>query len=221
MDKGRDCMSLSSGERNTNAYPSEDSKINDDSTSNRILTNYDIPTEEIYFPEQKPNDHHYCICFVNMIDSTKIIAKITHADKIRKYYSIFLNAIAANAKNFGAKEIKNVGDGLIFYFPNTSDTNNKTAFREALECFIGIIAARDLINSRLSLEHLPEVSYGLSADYGSVEVGTTIRSGTEDLFGPTVNICSKINQLAQKNGIIRGAIYINCSASFHLNQSMN
>jgi two-component system, OmpR family, response regulator ChvI len=112
--------------------------------------------------------------------------------------------MAALAKNFGARVIKNVGDALIFYFPNTSNSNNRIAFKEAFECFNAIIAARDLINERLVGEHLPEVSYRISADYGQVKVGRTGPSGTEDLFGPTVNICSKINPMAEENGIVIG-----------------
>jgi two-component system, OmpR family, response regulator ChvI len=167
------------------------------------LSEVDIPPQEIYFRKQNPTDY-YCICFVDMVGSTRIIAEIANADKIGKYYSIFLNAMAAIAKNFGAKVIKNVGDALIFYFPDTSNSNNEIAFKEVLECFTGIIAARDLINTRLSLERLPDVSYRISADYGRVKVGTAVTSGAEDLFGPTVSICAKMNPKAERNGIIIG-----------------
>jgi two-component system, OmpR family, response regulator ChvI len=167
------------------------------------LSEVDILPQEIYFRKQNPTDS-YCICFVDMVGSTRIIAEIVDADKIGKYYSIFLNAMAAIVKNFGAKVIKNVGDALIFYFPDTSNSNNKIAFKEVLECFTGIIAARDLINSRLSLERLPDVSYRISADYGRVEVGTAVTSGADDLFGPTVSICAKMNPKAERNGIIIG-----------------
>lgn len=163
----------------------------------------DILPQEIYFRKQNPTDY-YCICFVDMVGSTRIIAEIVDSDKIGKYYSMFLNAMAAIVKNFGAKVIKSVGDALIFYFPDTSNSNNEIAFKEVLECFTGIIAARDLINSRLSLERLPDVSYRISADYGRVEVGTAVTSGSEDLFGPTVSICAKMNPKAERNGIIIG-----------------
>jgi CheY-like chemotaxis protein len=112
--------------------------------------------------------------------------------------------MAALAKNFGAKVIKNVGDALLFYFPDTSDTDNITAFKEVLECCTAIIAAHEFINIRLEAEALPPVSYRISADYGRVEVATTVTSGTEDLFGPTVNMCAKINSQAKPNGIVIG-----------------
>jgi two-component system response regulator ChvI len=163
---------------------------------------FEIRTEEIYFADQS-NDY-YCVCFVDMVDSTQITAKIADGNKIKKYYEIFLNAMAALAKNFGAKVIKNIGDALLFYFPDTSDTENMTAFKEVLECCTAIIAAHEFINIRLEAEALPSVNYRISADYGRIEVATTITSGAEDLFGPTVNMCAKINSQAEPNGIVIG-----------------
>ncbi|MFL6485186.1 MAG: response regulator [Nitrososphaera sp.] len=163
---------------------------------------FDIRTEEIYFADQ--SNGYYCVCFVDMVDSTHITAKIADGDKIKKYYEIFLNAMAALAKNFGAKVIKNIGDALLFYFPDTSDSENVTAFKEVLECCSAIIAAHEFINIRLEAEGLPPVSYRISADYGRVEVATTVTSGAEDLFGPTVNMCAKINSQAEPNGVVIG-----------------
>ncbi len=170
--------------------------------NNEKSIEFDIRTEEIYFADQSSG--YYCVCIVDMVNSSQITAKIADGNKIRKYYEIFLNAMAALAKNFGAKVIKNVGDALLFYFPDTSDTGNVTAFKEVLECCTAIIAAHEFINIRLEAEALPPVSYRISADYGRVEVATTVTSGTKDLFGPTVNMCAKINSQAEPNGIVVG-----------------
>jgi two-component system response regulator ChvI len=163
---------------------------------------FNIRTEEIYFADQ--SNGYYCVCFVDIVNSSQITARIAGGDKIKKYYEIFLNAMAALAKNFGAKVIKNIGDALLFYFPDTSDSENMTAFKEVLECCTAIIAAHEFINIRLESEALPPVSYRISADYGRVEVATTVTSGAEDLFGPTVNMCAKINSQAEPNGIVIG-----------------
>ncbi|MGC2573941.1 MAG: hypothetical protein WA364_20690 [Candidatus Nitrosopolaris sp.] len=72
-----------------------------------------------------------------MIDSTGIVSSLTGTE-ICKYYSIFLNTMSSILHNFGAKIIKNAGDGLIFYFPKTLDINNKLAFQDVLECGPGI-----------------------------------------------------------------------------------
>ena len=182
---------------------SYDSDRNGSSLANNEKSiEFDIRTEEIYFADQSSG--YYCVCIVDMVNSSQITAKIADGNKIRKYYEIFLNAMAALAKNFGAKVIKNVGDALLFYFPDTSDTGNVTAFKEVLECCTAIIAAHEFINIRLEAEALPPVNYRISADYGRVEVATTVTSGTKDLFGPTVNMCAKINSQAEPNGIVIG-----------------
>lgn len=182
---------------------SYDSDRNDSPLAdNEKSIEFDIRTEEIYFADQSSG--YYCVCIVDMVNSSQITAKIADGNKIRKYYEIFLNAMAALAKNFGAKVIKNVGDALLFYFPDTSNTGNVTAFKEVLECCTAIIAAHEFINIRLEAEALPPVSYRISVDYGRVEVATTVTSGTEDLFGPTVSMCAKINSQAEPNGIVIG-----------------
>jgi class 3 adenylate cyclase len=147
---------------------------------------------------------NYCVCFVDMVNSTQITADINDPEKLRKYYGIFLNTIAAIARNFRAKIIKNAGDCLIFYFPETTDSTNKAAFRDVLECCITMIAARCTMNTKLYEEKLPSVSYRISGDYGRVQVARSSTSGRDDLFGSTMNVCAKINSMARPNGIVIG-----------------
>jgi two-component system, OmpR family, response regulator ChvI len=145
-----------------------------------------------------------CVCFVDIVDSTGITSSINNPEKIRKYYEIFLNTMAAIGRNFGAQIIKNVGDCLILCYPRTSDASNKSAFNDVLECCITMIESRNAINQRLHEEGLPSVSYRISADYGRVEVARSATSQTDDLFGPIMNICSKINCKALSNGTAIG-----------------
>ena len=158
-------------------------------------------SEEISF---SGNSQNYCVCFVDMVDSTKITAQISDARKIRKYYSIFINTMAAIARNFDAKIIKNTGDCLTYYFPKTSDSTNKSAFNAVVECGITSIAASDVMNAKLREEELPPLLYRISADYGRVEIAKSITSHTDDLFGSTVNLCAKINSRAKPNGMVIG-----------------
>src|ERR671915_489037 len=166
------------------------------------LSLFDLASEEISFLDRSMN---CCIGFVDMVNSTKVTAEISDHRKIGQYYSIFINTMAVLAKNYGARIIKNAGDALIFYFPDSSHTANELAFKDILECFTTMILARDIINAKLHSENLPSVSYRISADYGKVEVATSTSSkGREDLFGSTMNICAKINSMAQPNGIVIG-----------------
>jgi CheY-like chemotaxis protein/class 3 adenylate cyclase len=176
----------------------EDDNDNDD----HYLSNFDL-VKEISFINHSMN---CCIVFVDMINSTKVMHEIVSDHrKIRQYYSVFINTIAALAKNYGAKIVKNAGDALIFYFPDSSDPSNETAFKDILECFTTMLLARDMIDTKLHSENLPSVNYRISADYGKVEVATSTSSkGREDLFGSTMNICAKINSMAEPNGIVIG-----------------
>jgi two-component system, OmpR family, response regulator ChvI len=170
------------------------------------LSDFEL-VKEISFLDRSMN---CCIGFVDMVDSTSNTAKMMMDSDRRKnigqYYSIFINTMAILAKNYGAKIVKSAGDALIFYFPDSSDPTNEAAFKDILECFTTMILARDIINAKLHSEgNLPSVSYRISADYGKVEVATSTSSkGREDLFGSTMNICAKINSMAEPNGIVIG-----------------
>src|SRR5919197_1848986 len=169
--------------------------------------------QEISFSNQSQN---YCVCFVSMVDSIEITFEIKDAEKIRRYYSIFINTMAAIARNFSAKIIKNTGTSLVFFFPKASSTaNNKSAFRDVIECGITMIAASDDINPKLREGGLPPLYYRISADYGRVEIARSITSpDTDDLFGSTMNICAKINSMAPPNGMVIGSdlYYVYCIA---------
>ena len=163
-----------------------------------------LDEEEISFSSKS---QRYCVSFVSMVDSIGFTFQIKDAEKIRKYYSIFINTMAAIARNFGAKIIKNTGTSLVYFFPKTSSsTDNRSAFIDVIECGITMIAASNTINEKLREEGgLPPLYYRISADYGSVEVARSITSpDTEDLFGSTMNICAKINSMAPSNGMVVG-----------------
>ncbi len=151
-----------------------------------------------------------------MVNSTKITLQISDRQKVRQYYSIFINTMAILARNYNAKIVKNAGDALIFYFPETSDSHNEVAFKNVLECLTTMTSARNIINAKLQSEDLPSVSYRISADYGRVEVAKSISSKSEDLFGSTMNICAKINSLAEPNEIVIGGDLYQMIESFSL-----
>ena len=161
-----------------------------------------------------------CVCFVDIIDSTGITSSINNPEKVRKYYEIFLNTIAAIARESGAKIIKNVGDCLIFCYPGTSDQSNKSAFNDVLQCCITMVEARETINQKLHEEELPSLSYRISVDYGRVEVARLATSRSDDLFGPIMNMCSKINSKASPNGVAIGDGLYQHLQSFHLLSSL-
>ena len=113
--------------------------------------------------------------------------------------------MAAIARDFDATVIKNTGDSVIYYFPKTKDFSNVSAFKSVYECGLTMISVNPIINAKLQKEEgLPNLSYRISADYGRVEVARSLTSTSEDLFGPTVNLCAKINSKSQPNGMVIG-----------------
>ena len=143
-----------------------------------------------------------CVGLVDMVNSTKITAKLPQK-KTAKYYEIFLNSIANVLNNFGGVVIKNIGDSLLFCFPEASKLKRKYGFMNCLECFFMMIKVHDQIKEKLEREGLPPVDYRISADYGFVSI---MKSTTTlfDIIGTPVNLCAKINRQAPVNGIIIG-----------------
>jgi len=146
--------------------------------------------------------HKYCVCFIDIVDSTKNTCDINGSDKIRGYYSIFLNTMSSIIKKHNGRVIKNSGDGLLYYFPKTLDSKDELAFQDVLDCGLAMIEANNTINKNFNQKGLSSVCYRISANYGKVELAISVNSYNVDLFGPTVNICSKINHLASSNEMI-------------------
>ncbi len=156
--------------------------------------------EEVQFLRSQ----NYCVCFIQMVNTTGTSTTINDSDNIRKYYTIFINTMSTIARNFGAKTVKNITDTHIIYFPQTSNSTDDSAFRDVIECGITMLAAGDVINTKLTEQRLSVVTYRISADYGKVEVARSTTSQHEDLFGPTMNLCAKINSKAPPNGMVIG-----------------
>ena len=149
-------------------------------------------------------DENYCVSIVDMVDSTKISATMDRA-KLSKYYSTFLNSMASIVKKHGGKVIKNVGDSLLYFFPDVARSSDDFEFISCLESGLDMIEERANINLKLKKENLPPLSYRISSDYGNVLLAKSQNSPVVDIFGPSVNICCKINGKAEKNGVVIGA----------------
>ncbi len=147
--------------------------------------------------------NNYCIGLVDICDSTRISANMNEKDW-SKYYSIFLNSMARIVPKFGGVPLKNGGDSLLFYFPESSKPKRKFGFTSCIECSLNMIESHDAICENLEKEGLPCLNYRVSSDYGKVVLMKTESSKFNDLIGPPVNMCSKINHRAQNNGYVIG-----------------
>lgn len=143
--------------------------------------------------------NYFCIGMVDIVNSTKIAATLSTAN-LGKYYAVFLNTMASVAKRFGAKIVKNVGDSLLYYF---TDCSNK-GLENCLECCLTMIDANNILNKYLIEHKLPKLNYRVSLDYGQTVIAKSENSYNDDIFGPPVNMCVKINHIANPNGIVIG-----------------
>jgi CheY-like chemotaxis protein/class 3 adenylate cyclase len=153
--------------------------------------------------------------FIDLIDSTKNTITMDNLELIRKYYSKFINSTSEVVKSYSGKVIKNIGDSLLFYFPKTTDVNNMGVFRETIKCGFKILDERYSINQELSKQHLPPFNYRISLDYGVVDLALSGDYSQIDLFGTTINLCSKINSsLSIPNDITIGDNFYRILKSF-------
>jgi len=159
--------------------------------------------KEVIFSDKSES---YCISFIDIIGSSQITSNLQNSKRLKSFYTVFINEFAHIVKNYGGKILKTVGDGIIFFFPDTRNVENQQAFKDAVECLLNMVSYRDEINDKLYRDIPGAISYRISADYGKLEVA---RSGelndSYDLFGPTLNFCNKINKKAPPNGIAIGA----------------
>lgn len=145
----------------------------------------------------------YCMGIVDMVNSTKITANM-EISKMSEYYRIYLNAMAEIANEFGAVVVKNIGDSLLYYFPDTCDAEDKASIQNSLECSLAMVESYEEINILMTECGLPPVSYRVSSDYGRLTIAKSLFSTREDIFGPTVNTCAKINGIAMPNSTVLG-----------------
>ena len=83
------------------------------------------------------------VCFVDIVESTKLTAHIPES-KLSIFYSTFLNNMADIVEEHNGKIVKSIGDALLFYFEVSGDY-----LRNSLMCGLDMINKRDKINNEL------------------------------------------------------------------------
>lgn len=148
----------------------------------------------------------YCVGIVDIVGSSKTAAKLS-LDKLGKYYELFLNSMSRIILQCGGVVVKNVGDSLMYYFPQSSK-NRKFGFMCCLESCLNMIEIHKQLNAKLDGSGLPSLDYRVSADYGTVILMKANQSLVNDMIGPSVNMCVKINRHATtNNAVIGGDLY--------------
>ena len=144
----------------------------------------------------------YCVCMVDIMNSTKITSQLSDA-QTSEFYRIFLNSVALTVRNFGGIVVKNIGDALLFYFP-VLHAEKELTIKKCLNCCLTLGETQKDIAKQLHQSGLPAIDYRVSATFGIVRIARTSTSSVNDIFGSTVNRCAKINRTAPANGLIIG-----------------
>ena len=173
---------------------------------------FEQPTKEHQEREKNQKKHleflgksqNCCVCLVDIVGSTNLVSNIPES-KTSFFYSTFLNEMAEVVDDNNGKIVKSIGDALLFYFQDSEEGYLKNA----LNCGLEMVEKRQAINKKLLEKDIPEISYRVSSDFGKVMVGYSSVSVVEDIFGSTVNMCSKINPLANNNSMVIGNDFYN------------
>ena len=179
-------------------------KIDEDNPLNESANLEPKMTSSDYLVAFSGKSESYCVGMVDIVNSTKITHQMNH-EKIAQYYEIFLNSMGSVLGRFGGVVIKNVGDSLLYYFPESSKHKKKYGFMSCLEANLAIIEEHKAISNKLLEYSLPSMDYRVSTDYGPCAIMTSNVSSITDMVGPAMNMCSKINRSAAVNGIIIGS----------------
>ncbi len=185
-------------------YVSENSFLNINN-SHKQYPQYSVTISDNY--------QNFCVGVVDIIGSSITATKLKQ-NQIGSYYEIFLNSMSKVLSRFGGVIIKNIGDCLLFFFPESGYQNRKYGFVSCLECILAMTEEQDAIKEKLDSEKLPPLNYRISVDYGNVFVMKS-NENSIDLIGTPVNICAKINHYAPVNGIAMGGDLFQLTKKFN------
>ncbi|MDE1725498.1 MAG: response regulator, partial [Thaumarchaeota archaeon] len=148
------------------------------------------------------SSQNYCVGFVSTVRDTDITLQ-TKNNYIKKQHKIFFDMITIILRNFGVKIVKRVDDMILFYFQDTHNTSNKSAFINMLTCSLTISEARKIINMEMTKSKLDPVNYLVGIDYGKLDVARALVSKDELSSFPT-SLYSRTKLLTKSNLVIIG-----------------
>lgn len=138
---------------------------------------------------------------LDIVGSTELTAFLT-GEQIDTFYTIFLEEISSLLRQFHAVPVKNMGDGILFYFPDHGTT--KQDAEHAIATGQTLIQSLPTVNNRMTHAGLPHISYRVSMSRGPVSAMLDNAGSIIDLFGATINTCSKMNKMAEPESFIIG-----------------
>jgi adenylate cyclase len=148
---------------------------------------------------------NFVILSIDLKGSTKMSQELP-IELNAKIISFFLSEMTLLIDKFNGYILKYTGDGLLAYFPEPNDIGKVD---NALNCAYLMRSVVDHVINPLLAEHsYPLLYFRIGLDYGKAivkKIGSTGIKSFGDIFGDTVNIAVKIQELASDNQILVGA----------------
>jgi CHASE1-domain containing sensor protein/class 3 adenylate cyclase len=144
------------------------------------------------------NSEYVIVCIIDIKDSTLITAQLSERETA-ELYSRFDKIMSDIISSHGGIIVKSMGDAILFYF-KASSPPSKSDFIAAVDCCLEMTNANKVLNDSLNHTKNRQVNYRISAVYGSVMSAS--KNDIQDIFGSTVNQCSKINRFSRINGLV-------------------
>ena len=122
------------------------------------------------------HSQNHCVGIVDIMNSTKGYIKTVRGSdrRISRHIS---ERHGWYVRSFGGTSIKNMGNALLFSFPDIPGTcASRATFEMAIECCMAMIRR-------------------------PVRIAKPFAGTTNDIFGHTVNLCAKMNCMAPANGV--------------------
>jgi len=147
------------------------------------------------------------VLYVDLVGSTKMSAELP-SDKLSTLISSFSQEMAYVINAHNGYVLKFVGDAVIGYFVE-NETNSFQTVDNAVGCAESMMKVVNQGINPILIEKagLSEISIKIGIDFGKnviVRYGADEKMAYVDLLGPTMNLASKIQDLAKPNQILVG-----------------
>ena len=169
--------------------------------------NRSVDKSEEYLRKRAFHKINMAVLYVDLVNSTKISMKLS-SDKLSMLMSSFSQEMAHVINAYNGYVLKFVGDAVIGYFVEGEGTPFQVA-ENATKCSESMVnVVKQGINPVLAKKAgLEKISIRIGVDYGKnvvVRYGEDKKRSHVDLLGPTMNVASKIQNLANSNQILVG-----------------
>ena len=148
---------------------------------------------------------HIFVMYVDLVGSTNLTLSLPD-EKVVTIISSFAQEMAYTVTQFGGYMLKFVGDAVLAYFNAENDLIYPAD--NIINCAKSMLRVlTDGINPILTISGYPPLAAKIGIDHGQniiVRYGSDKRKSHVDILGPSMNMASKIQNMAEPNQLLIG-----------------